>query len=80
MKVLMLYFKNKTTVITGASGFKGCHLSATLTKFGMKVYGFVRPNSHSAFNLHKLNQVKKITSVPIDIRAENVKFKVYPGE
>jgi CDP-glucose 4,6-dehydratase len=73
----MVILKNKTAIVTGASGFKGSYLTATLLNLGVKVFGFVRTqnNNSSSYNLLHLNRAKNFTPIPIDITDFNSVFE-----
>ena len=61
---LSTFYKNKTVVVTGATGFKGAWMCSWLLKLGAKVYGIgYNPNQNknlfyklSPFSI--LNKVK----------------------
>lgn len=49
----MLFWENKSVLVTGASGFVGNHLYHKLNKLGAKTYGTSRNKSHG--NIYKIN-------------------------
>ena len=74
------FFKNKTVIITGHTGFKGSWLTLLLIHLGAKVIGISNeiPSRPSFFKILQIN--KKIKDLRIDIRNLNkVKnaFKLY---
>jgi len=68
MRELRKFYKNKTVLITGHTGFKGSWMAYALDKFGAKVIGYSLPSQqiNSNFNILKLN--KKINNIYSDIR------------
>ena len=65
--ILKEFYKGKTVLVTGATGFKGSWLAYWLTLMGAKVIGYslapLREEDH--FNLLHLNN--KITHIEADI-------------
>ena len=61
------FFKNKTILITGNTGFKGSWLSEILYLAGANIIGYaLKPEENSLFNTLKLD--KKTTTIYDDIR------------
>lgn len=61
------FFKNKTILITGITGFKGSWLSEILYLAGANIIGYaLKPEENSLFNMLKLD--KKTTTIYDDIR------------
>ena len=62
------YFKNKTVIVTGHTGFKGTWLTLFLTFLGSKVVGLSSgiPSKPSLFQILKLS--KKIRDIRVDVR------------
>lgn len=54
------FYKNKTVLITGHTGFKGAWLSLALHSFGAKVYGISLKPYDRRGNLYKILGLKKI--------------------
>ena len=54
----MNFFKNKTIIVTGHTGFKGSWLTLWLTLLGAKVIG-ISSNIPSNPSLYKILQLKK---------------------
>ena len=44
MRELRKFYKNKTVLITGHTGFKGSWMAYALDKFGAKVIGYSLPS------------------------------------
>jgi len=67
----LAFYKNKTILITGHTGFKGTWLCKILTNAGAKVIGYSidKPTNPSLFDLAKVED--KITSIFGDIRDYN---------
>ena len=65
--ILKEFYKGKTVLLTGASGFKGSWLAYWLTDLGAKVIGYSFPplTEEDHFNLLQLND--KITHIEADI-------------
>ena len=68
MKKIRRFYKNKTVLITGHTGFKGSWLAYALNKFGANVIGYSLKNTdkNSSFQILKLNN--RIKNVFADIR------------
>lgn len=68
MDKIRKFYKNKTILITGHTGFKGSWLAYALNKFGAKVIGYSLKNTekNSSFHILKLNN--RIQNVFADIR------------
>ena len=63
----MSFWKNKTVVITGHTGFKGSWLSLFLKELGANVYGYsLKPKNLSLFKVAQID--KELESVYGDIR------------
>ena len=63
------FYKNKTVLITGHTGFKGAWLSLALHSFGAKVYGISLNPYDRRGNLYKILGLKKIfKSIYLDLR------------
>lgn len=71
---MMNSFKNKKVVVTGANGFIGAHLVASLEKETAEVFAFVRQQSDPA-RLVRLNSRAKRVSVDL-LDSESVKNKL----
>ena len=68
MEIIKQFYKNKTVLVTGASGFKGAWLCSWLLLLKSKVYGTgFNPNKNNNF-FYKLNLDKKIDYKTFDIR------------
>ena len=65
--ILQEFYKGKTVLLTGATGFKGSWLAFWLTEMGAKVIGYSLPplTGEDHFNLLHLND--KITHIEADI-------------
>ena len=65
--ILQEFYKGKTVLLTGATGFKGAWLAFWLTEMGAKVIGYSLPplTGEDHFNLLHLND--KITHIEADI-------------
>ena len=65
--VLADFYKGKTVLLTGHTGFKGSWMAYWLSEMGAKVIGYALPpeNEDDHFNLLQLN--KKITHIEADI-------------
>ena len=74
---LSKFYKNKTVVVTGATGFKGAWMCSWLLKLGAKVHGIgYNPNQNKNL-FYKLNLHKKIKLNLFDIRDYNKTFKYF---
>jgi CDP-glucose 4,6-dehydratase len=60
-------WKGRKVLVTGASGFKGSWLSATLIGLGAKVYGTTRNQRDPAAAFHILNLDREVVKVDADI-------------
>ncbi len=68
MQTLHKYYKNKTVLVTGHTGFKGAWLSLWLLKLGAKVIGIALP-PRTERDLFVTSGLKsKLTHIEIDIR------------
>lgn len=67
MKVNDFEWRDKKVLVTGASGFKGAWLCATLCELGAQVYGTVRNQAHpaSAYKMFELD--KRVVAVNAEI-------------
>lgn len=73
---LSSFYKNKSVLITGHTGFKGSWLCHILRYFGAKVYGYsLKPEAQSLYNLTDLST--EITSHIGDIREFDELFEFY---
>ena len=71
------FFKNKTIIVTGHTGFKGSWLTLVLILFGAKVIGISDriPTNPSFYSILKLKN--KITDLRVDIRDLNKMKKIF---
>jgi CDP-glucose 4,6-dehydratase len=70
------YFKNKTVIVTGHTGFKGSWLVAWLNLLGAKVIGI--SNGYTSSPSHyKLLKLKKVYNKKIDIRNISLVKKIF---
>ncbi len=71
------YYKGKTVLITGHTGFKGSWLSKILVGLGAKVIGYALETNTNP-NLYELSKIEKdITSIIGDIRDYDNLLKVF---
>jgi CDP-glucose 4,6-dehydratase len=76
MIFLESYFKNKTVIVTGHTGFKGSWLVAWLNLLGAKVIGI--SNGYSSSPSHyKLLKLKNVYNKKIDIRNISLVKKIF---
>ena len=66
----LLYWKNKTVLITGVNGFIGGNLSKKLISLGSKVIGIMRDDTKDKF-LEYEKIKKKITNYKLDLKSYN---------
>jgi CDP-glucose 4,6-dehydratase len=69
------FFKNKTVLVTGHTGFKGSWLSLVLLKFGARVIGV--SNDLKKNSLFKYIDEKKIISIKEDVRNLKALKKIF---
>ncbi len=61
-------FKNKKIIVTGHTGFKGSWLTLWLNLLGAKIIGISIDLPSKPSHFEKLNLIKKITNIKLDIR------------
>ncbi|QNR22510.1 CDP-glucose 4,6-dehydratase (plasmid) [Exiguobacterium sp. Helios] len=62
------FYKGKTILVTGHTGFKGSWLSLWLVTLGAKVVGIGLKPNHEKDNFVKTNLSRKMTSIEMDIK------------